>query len=206
MPLTRYRSILSVVLALLGATTGWQAAAAPADAELKIVVLEGEDGINVIKKKTAVRPVVEVRDRNDAPVAGASVAFLLPQTGAGGTFATGGKMMTVTTDSAGRATAGAFQPSGTGPFKLNVTASHQGRSASAVISQTNIAGAAAGISTGAIAAIVGIVAGAAVGVAVGLSGGNDKPSTTPTSPTTPTVTTPTATIGIGGSPAFSTPR
>lgn len=200
MPRARCRAALSVYLALSGALCGWGAPAAQAEADLKIVVLEGEDGINVIKKKTAVRPVVEVRDRNNSPVSGAVVVFLLPQQGAGGNFITGGKMMTVTTDSAGRATAGAFQPSGAGQFKINVTASHQGRSVSTAIQQTNQIGAAAGLSGGAIAAIVGVVAGAAVGLAVGLSGGNgDQPST-------PVDNTPRATIGVGGSPVFSGPR
>lgn len=35
---------------------------------LRIVVLEGEDAINILQQKTAVAPVVEVRDRNKLPV------------------------------------------------------------------------------------------------------------------------------------------
>lgn len=209
MQLINHRSVLSLCLAVFGAATGWQPVAfavqqAPkpeSEAELKIVILEGEDGVNIIKKKTAVRPVVEVRDKNNAPVSGAAVVFLLPQHGAGGTFATGGKMMTVVTDSSGRATAGAFQPSGTGQFKIQVTASHQGRTASQTIAQTNQIGAAAGMSTGAIVAIVGVVAGAAAGLVIGLSGDKEKP--TPTPPVDPT---PRATIGVGGGPVFGPPR
>jgi hypothetical protein len=206
-----HRRVLSLCLAIFGAATGWQPVAfgapqAPApkpdnEPELKIVILEGEEGVNIIKKKTAVRPVVEVRDKNNAPVSGAAVVFLLPQTGPGGTFATGGKMMTVITDSSGRAASGAFQPSGTGQFKIQVTASHQGRSASSVIAQTNQLGAAAGMSGGMIAAIVAGAAGAAVGLAVGLGGSKDK---APSSP--PVDTTPRATIGVGGGPVFTPPR
>ena len=44
---------------------------------LRIVVIEGEDAVNIIQQKTAVRPIVEVRDRNDLPVAGASVLFTI---------------------------------------------------------------------------------------------------------------------------------
>jgi len=44
---------------------------------LRIVVVSGEDGVNIIGKGTAVAPVVEVRDRNDLPVSSASVVFLL---------------------------------------------------------------------------------------------------------------------------------
>jgi hypothetical protein len=204
-----YRSVLSLCLAVFGAATGWQPAAfgaqqAPkpeSESELKIVILEGEDGVNLIKKKTAVRPVVEVRDKNNAPVSGAAVVFLLPQTGPGGTFATGGKMMTVVTDSSGRATSGVIQPSGTGQFKIQVTASHQGRSASSSIAQTNQLGAAAGLSGGMIAAIVAAAAGAAaVGLAVGLRGGNNNAGSSPSTPAA------SATIGVGGGPVFTPPR
>jgi hypothetical protein len=44
---------------------------------LKIVVIEGEDGVNIIDKKTAVKPIVEVRDQNDLPVAGVPVQFAI---------------------------------------------------------------------------------------------------------------------------------
>ena len=206
-------AVLSIYLAAFGTFTGWQPAAMAqqaqeakpgASAELKIVVLEGEDGVNFIKKKTAVRPVVEVRDRNDAPVAGASVIFLLPQYGPGGTFASGGKMMTVVTDASGRAAAGTIEPSGTGAFKINVTASHQGRSASTAISQTNqVAAAAAGISGTTIGIIVGVAAAAAVGIGVGLAGGNSNGGGGGGGGQ---VQIPSATIGAGGGPVFSPPR
>lgn len=42
-------------------------------AGLHITVLEGEDGVNILKTKMAVKPVVEVRDRNNLPVSGAAV-------------------------------------------------------------------------------------------------------------------------------------
>ena len=44
--------------------------------------IEGEDSVNIIAQGTAVPTLVEVRDRNDLPVSGASVLFLL---GEGGT-------------------------------------------------------------------------------------------------------------------------
>ena len=44
-------------------------------AGFRIVVLEGEDSVNIIAQGTAVPTLVEVRDRNDLPVAGASVLF-----------------------------------------------------------------------------------------------------------------------------------
>ncbi len=44
-------------------------------AGLRVVVIEGEDAVNIIQQKTAVRQVVEVRDRNNLPVPGAIVTF-----------------------------------------------------------------------------------------------------------------------------------
>ena len=52
--------------------------AAPAFAQqgpFKIVILAGEDSVNVIQQKTAVAPLVEVRDRNNNPVSGVAVTF-----------------------------------------------------------------------------------------------------------------------------------
>ena len=44
---------------------------------LKIVVIEGEGAVNIIQQKTAVSPLVEVRDRNNQPVSGAVVTFTI---------------------------------------------------------------------------------------------------------------------------------
>src|SRR3954469_2023735 len=61
---------------------------------LKIIVLEGEDAVNLIDKKTAVKPTVEVRDRNDLPVAGALIRFAIRSRAA--TFGNGAGELTVT--------------------------------------------------------------------------------------------------------------
>jgi hypothetical protein len=53
------------------ASGGHHVISAAQAAALKIVVLEGEGAVNIIQQKTAVAPVIEVRDRNDQPVAGA---------------------------------------------------------------------------------------------------------------------------------------
>src|SRR5687768_11484501 len=46
-----------------------------AQKSLKIVVIGGEDAVNIIQLNTAVDPVVEVRDENDLPVAGVLLRF-----------------------------------------------------------------------------------------------------------------------------------
>lgn len=170
-----------------------------------IEVIQGEDAVNIVKRKTAVQPVVEVRDRNNLPVGGAAVTFLLPGHGPSGVFANGSRSITVTTNSAGRAAITGMKPVGTGAFKISVSASFQGQVATTTIVQTNVmtvaaaasagaagtvaaggAGTGAGLSAGVIAAIVGgIAAAAAVGAVVATHGGGHSTST------------PTVTIGVG---------
>jgi hypothetical protein len=172
------------------------------DAELKIVIVEGAGGTNNIRKGAGTaRPVVEVRDRNDRPVAGAIVTFRLPQSGPGGNFISGGKIAAVTSDASGRASA-AFQPVGSGKFDINVTAAHQGSKASMSIAQTNVAVAAAGLSGAAIGGIIAAVAGGAIiGVVCGTGkcGGGDSPSPVPPAPV------PGLRIGSGGQPTVLAP-
>jgi hypothetical protein len=147
-----------------------------AQSALKIVVIAGEDGINVIQQNTAVAPIVEVRDRNDQPVAGAVVTFTLGNT-RNATLQGGARTVSTVTDRAGRTTT-ALTPGREGRFDIQVRATHQGRTATARISQTNVAttaqasalqaaaagGAAAGAGGGLSGVVIGgVVAGGAVG-------------------------------------------
>jgi hypothetical protein len=111
-------------------------------AGLRIMVIEGEAGVNIVRQNTAVKPVVEVRDRNNLPVAGAVVQFILPSSGPGGTFATGQKTFSVVTDAVGRATSSAVRLQGTGAFQIQVNASFQGETVTTTVGQTNFATAA----------------------------------------------------------------
>ena len=104
---------------------------------LRIVVIGGEDGVNIVGKGTAVAPVVEVRDRNDLPVAGASVLFLLG--GNNAKFAGNAARLAVTTDQSGRATATGLQAIGKGAVRIEIQASYQGQTATATVTQTNFA-------------------------------------------------------------------
>ena len=110
-------------------------------AALKIVVIAGEGAVNVIEQKTAVAPVVEVRDRNDQPVAGALVMFIVRQ-GRGATLSGGSSTLRVTTDQAGRAVATGFTPTGPGSIVIEVSATYQGLAATATIAQQTVATAA----------------------------------------------------------------
>lgn len=117
---------------LLAAPGRGQAQAAAA-AGLRIVVIAGEDAVNVIQQKTAVAPIVEVRDKNDQPVAGVLVRFVVR----GGTGATlnGQTALTVTTNAAGRAAVPAFNPTVAGTLEIDVSASSGGQVANTTIRQ-----------------------------------------------------------------------
>jgi hypothetical protein len=135
-------------------------------ADLRIVVVEGEDAVNVIQQKTAVAPVIEVRDRNNLPIAGVSVTFTI--SGNTASFAGGAQTLTMVTNTAGRAAVAALNPVASGAVQINVAAAFQGQTAIATIAQTNVL-TAAQAATAAGASASG--AGASGGTAGGSTGG-----------------------------------
>ena len=103
---------------------------------LNIVIVEGEGTLNNVKQRVNREPIVQVEDENHKPVAGAAVVFFLPTSGPSGTFANGSQTMTVTTDALGRASATGIHPNHVlGKMQIRVTASANGLSASALITQ-----------------------------------------------------------------------
>ena len=174
----RASAALVWMLAGMGVATGWtplRAAQAPPSDDLKIVIIDGDGFTNNLKKRIAREPIVEVRDRNDKPVAGAAVTFTLPSSGPGGTFPNGSRVLNVVTGPDGRAKSTTFRANSVpGQFIIGVTASFQGQRTSAVIGQTNMAAAGAGIGAGATLAIVGAVAAAAAVTALRVLGNGNK--------------------------------
>lgn len=227
------RKTLAFCIALsLSAAAFAQTLANPA---LKIVVIEGEDAVNIIQQKTAVAPVIEVRDRNNLPVSGATVTFAI--SGQGASFA-GAPTVTVVTNAAGQATAAGLTPTTAGAIHISATATFEGQTAVATIAQSNVvtaaeavgsttgagggsttgstAGAAGGTGgglSGATLGIIGAVAGGGALVAAkAAGGGGDSPTaSTPTAtapattPTTTTPTTPTPTPNPSSASTFSGP-
>jgi len=176
---------------------------------LSIVVVEGDGAINNIKQRTSRETIVEVQDENHRPVAGAAVAFLLPNDGAGGAFAGGAKSATLVTDSAGRVTMPSFRPNNvTGNYQIRVTASSAGRQATIMIAQSNAIGAAAaaggaaaaGISAKTIIIIAAVAAAGAAGAAVGLTRNSGKANTGMIS------TPPSGTISPGSGASLGPPQ
>ena len=173
---------------------------------LNLVIIEGDGAINNIRQRTAREPIVQVEDENHKPVAGAAVLFLLPEHGAGGTFADGSHSLTVATNAQGRATAhGIHLNNVKGQFQIQVTATLNGLTATTTITQSIAAGtaaggagtaAAAGISAKVVVLIVIAAAAAAGGAyyATHSSGGGGN-STTPTGTT---ITPGTGTVGPPG--------
>jgi len=149
---------------------GFVASLIQPQAALRVVVLAGEGAVNIIQQKTAVRPLVEVRDRNNVPVAGATVTFTIGG-GQPAAFAGGVQTLTVTTNAAGQAAAGGLNALGSGAFQIQVQAAYQGQLATAAISQTNFATAAAASQAGAASGGGGSTSGAAGGAAGGGGGG-----------------------------------
>ncbi len=172
-----------------------QEAAGP---KLKVIILEGEGAINNIHQRTAREPIIQVQDENNRPVAGALVLFTLPENGAGGTFASGSKTYMTTTDAQGKAVAHGLKPNKTeGSYQIALTVTYQSLKATAVISQSNVAGvaaAAAGGVSGKLIAILAIAgAAAAGGIIAATRGGSSTPSTPPPPP--PTLSAGTPTVG-----------
>jgi hypothetical protein len=165
------------------------------EAKIRVAIVEGQNAVNQVRQPVARDPVAEVQDSTGAPVQGASVTFILPTTGPGGTFASGTNSLTVSTGRDGRAVArGIRLNSQAGKFEIRVVASYQGQTATAVITQTSTAG----VSTSKggskkIWIIVAVGAAAAAGGAIAATHGGSGGSS---SSNTPIVITPgTPTVG-----------
>jgi hypothetical protein len=176
----------------------------PWESGLHIEILKGDRGVNIIKKNTAVTPVVDVKDRNNLPVAGIVVFFSSPSDGPSVTFLNGERSFSAVTDANGQASATGLKPVNTGSFQIHVSVTDKAALvATAVIVMTNYltaSDAAHGGGTGAnsahgaglshltIGLIVGAAAAAGVGIALGLAGHGGGASTSSTT---------TVSIGVG---------
>ena len=187
-------SALCLSALLLLPPPGWsQQAAAPKTnlvesqgGTLKIVVVQGEGAQNNIKARTATQPVVEVRDQQDKPVAGAEVVFQLPAAGPSGVFNGWMRNQTARTDAQGQASAQGFVPNDQpGRFNIKITATQGTRSASVVVAQSNVAGQNGKQASGSrkvLWTVVAIAAAGAIGGGIAASRGDDTPAAASTTP------------------------
>jgi len=181
--------------------------ASPAGAQdaagIKIIVQEGQGAINNIPQRRAKEPVIQVQHENGEPVVGATVTFLLPDTGPGGTFADGARMLNIQTDAKGQAVGRGLKPNATaGRFLIRVNVSYHGQSVSTTIAQINAipAGATKG-GSGKKFLIIALIGGAAAGGLAAALGGKGS-----SSPTSSPVTNPAGTVLVPGAPTIQPPR
>jgi hypothetical protein len=174
----------------------WEAPCAEIQA-LNIAVLRGEGSFNDIKRRVAAEPMVEIRNEAQRPVTGAEVVFSAPYAGAGGLFADGLRTSTVRSGSDGRAVAAGFKPNFIeGRFAIHVTASYAGKSASAVIWQSNTLASQQKGGGHKILLILGLTGGAiAGGVVMAMSRSNSSTSTVAPPPTPTSLSVGTLTVG-----------
>ena len=179
--------------------------ASPASAQeagIKIIVQEGQGAINNIPQRRAKEPVIQVQHEDGEPVVGATVTFLLPDSGPGGTFADGARMLNIQTDAKGQAVGRGLKPNATsGRFLIRVNVSYHGQTASTTIAQINAipAGATKG-GSGKKFLIIALIGGAAAGGLAAALGG--KSGSSPVS--TPVTNTP-GTVLVPGAPSIQTP-
>ena len=189
----------TTVLAVL--STGAAAQTLP----ITIKILEGNGAINNISRRTAYSPVVQVLDRDNRPLAQIPVTFTVPGIGPGGRFTDGGTTLTVTTDEEGKAVARGLTPNSTaGAFEIRVTAAYQGRTARAVVNQTNAAPVKAESGHTRRLLIIGLIAGAAAGGLIAAQsggGGSQQPAARP-----PAADPPVVGVVSPGQPGFGPPQ
>ena len=108
--------------------------------QLRVVIVEGEDALNNTLAAANRDVTVEVRGPDQMPVSGATVTFVLPDSGASGTFPNGQRTSMADTNNQGRATASGIRANNiAGPMQIRVSASYLGNIATAVVRQTNVA-------------------------------------------------------------------
>ena len=137
-------ALLSLLLALPGMSPAQQpqetpaAAQAPAPTSIKLMVVQGEGAINNIEKRVVTEPIVEVRDQENRPVAGAEVAFTTPPSGPSATFFGASRAYTVKSEENGRARGTGLSPNvEEGTYPIDVTATLGNLQTSVSITQTN---------------------------------------------------------------------
>jgi hypothetical protein len=183
-------SLMLMLVVFNSAGNDW---ASPLQDPFRIIVLQGDRGINNTQTRAESSLVVQVQDAN-GPVAGARVTFTAPSDGASGIFSNGRPVITVTADPSGIAEARGFRPNGiAGSFEIVATI--EDSRAKATIAQTNVSPK-GGFNKKWIAVIVGA---AGAGAALSLAGGQKSPASTPSSPSSPPASTPppAATIQAG---------
>lgn len=135
----RGRGQLPLWLYCAGLTAQQLPVSPPARDALAIQSVEGDGAINSIRLHRGHDVVVRLVDGDDQPITGVPVTFLLPATGASGSFGDGGLSLTVSTAADGTAAGRGLRPNGiAGQFHIRVVASWRGSPVSATLTETNV--------------------------------------------------------------------
>ncbi|HSW50996.1 MAG TPA: hypothetical protein VLH09_12515 [Bryobacteraceae bacterium] len=192
-------------LVLLLAPMCLAAQSSPDGGLLQVRVVEASGPAHLAGSRSSVALVVEVSGDDGRPVQGATVAFRLPASGPGGTFANGLTTDVVLTGADGRASAAGVRWNKTpGTFEIRVAAAKGQLRASAASARRVLAPAAdlpaASLSSGrSRRKIVLLVAGIAAGsAAAGLAVGRRASGAGGTSQTAATLSVGIPTITVGG--------
>ena len=132
----RTRALGFFCVALAAGIWAPAAGAAWQEAGLQVVVIEGQDRVNVVGEGTSVPVVVEVRDREDLAVSGAEVIFEVEEGGAA-TLNVGLIRVETTTNALGQASV-TVNLATLGALEVAVRATFGGEVATVVIRQTNV--------------------------------------------------------------------
>lgn len=180
-------------------TTPTYSQVTPANSELNIIVTEGQGAINNIRQQTGRTMAVRIQDENQQPIAGVPVVFTLPSQGPGGSFLNDQKTLIVNTDAQGIAFARGLKPNKVaGKFEVRVSASHQNRTSSTVITQFNmtVQNASGKGGKGKWVAIALAAGGAAAaGVALGARGSSTTAVSPPPGPATISISAGSGSVG-----------
>ena len=195
------KGCLCVLLVVLTSAQSWAQQANPSDKppdskmleKLRILVLQGEHGLNDIERSLPALTVVEVRDENDRPIENADVTFRLPPSGPGGSFPGQKFSRTVRTNPQGQAAPTGFTPNHElGDFAISVTATYGTLLGRATIHQTNEVGVNSVTGTRTNKGFLnkwgkwkwiiagGLAAGAVVGILLATRGSSSATATSPT--------------------------
>lgn len=174
----RIGALICAILLSSYSLAGQSSSAAPAT--ISVLVVEGDGSINSIRYRRAREPVVRVVDESGEPLSGASVIFLLPSHGASGSFGENGPSFTAQTDEQGHATGRGLHPNTVaGQFRIRVTASWHGSTATASLLQTNaepVVQSGHSKTIAIIALVAGAVAGGAAAAAAAGKSGSAAPA------------------------------
>ncbi|PYS33724.1 MAG: hypothetical protein DMG14_31130 [Acidobacteria bacterium] len=166
-------------------------AAAQSQAGLRIQIVQGDRARNILEQVPPNPIIVRITDRENRPVAGATVEFTTPVAGPSGDFDGLNSFRTIS-DESGLAVVREYHPNRIeGPYQMRVQAEYLGEVAVATIQQMNVEGKRSRVKIIAIVAVAGAVGAAGAALAGRSGAGSARPSSpsnpAPLGPTVPTI-------------------